>query len=113
LLCQAISACGQTGWTCPSIAITNPPSDGRNLDTKYKRSFTMAEILLAVQRLRPTTLGADRVHNAFLKSLSNEQLSELLLIFNQSYCTGIFLSAWKKGVILPILKPGKDPSQPT
>jgi hypothetical protein len=88
-----------------------PPKKVLTSDVQYNGDFTMTEICNAVQRLHLTSPGIDQIHNAFLKPLSDEHLSELLEIFNQSYCTGVVPSAWREGVILPILKPGKDPTQ--
>lgn len=63
--------------------------------------------------MRMTSPGGDNVHNAFLKALSDDQHGYLLSLFNQSYQLGILPSAWKEGIILPIPKPGRDPSLPT
>ena len=38
---------------------------------------------------------------------------ELINIFNQSYQTGHIPDTWKSGLVIPILKPGKDKVSPT
>ena len=78
----------------------------------YNRCFTRHELEYALHRLRMTSPGEDGIHNAFLKVLSVEQYDGLLALFNQSFQQGLLPVQWKRGIVLPILKPGKDPSFP-
>ena len=76
----------------------------------YNCPFSDEELAQALRRMRMTSPGADRIHNAFLMALSDEQLASVLSLFNQSFQLGILPDTWREGVILPIPKPGKDPS---
>jgi ribonuclease HI len=60
-----------------------------------------------------TAPGKDEVHNSFLKTLTDEHYDALLTLYNQSFQLGILPASWKEGIVLPILKPGKDPAIPT
>lgn len=76
----------------------------------YCDLFTTEEIAHSIARLRLTSPGWDRVHNAFLRALSEDHIASVLDLFNQSFQLGVVPASWKSGVVLPILKPGKDPS---
>jgi hypothetical protein len=75
--------------------------------------FTKDELNRAVRCVRMTSPGEDNIHNGFLKALECKYHESLLTLFNQSFQLGMLPSSWKEGVVLPILKPGKDPSHPS
>ena len=47
-----------------------------------------------------------------LKHLSEPALKSLLNIFNDIWTTGVFPPSWSEATIIPIPKPGKDPTDP-
>ena len=47
-----------------------------------------------------------------LKHLSEPALESLLNIFNKIWTTGEFPASWSEATVIPIPKPGKDPSDP-
>lgn len=47
-----------------------------------------------------------------LANMKDNSLTEILKLFNLIWEKGKIPSAWKQAVIVPILKPGKDPSDP-
>jgi hypothetical protein len=63
--------------------------------------------------MRLTSPGGDDIHDSFLKALGCEHHGSILTLFNQSFQLGILPTSWKEGIVLPILKPGKDPSLPS
>ena len=53
--------------------------------------------------------GDDGVETAFVKRLGEKARNRWREIFNKSWKEGKCPGMWKKAVIIPILKPGKDP----
>lgn len=47
-----------------------------------------------------------------IKQLSEESLRVMLEFDNKVWEMGVLLQSWKGALILPIRKPGKDPSKP-
>ena len=66
----------------------------------------------ALRRAHDTSAGPDEIHYQLLKHLPDASLL-LLNIFNKIRISGDFPSDWKKAIIIPIPKPGKDPTNPT
>ena len=113
LLCSTFQDAGRN-------VIRNVPGDLNQVivdswagDAPYNCLFSHFELTRALRSVKMSSPGADRIHNAFLKALSDDQHHSLLLLFNQSFQLGVVPSAWKEGIILPISKPGKDPSLPS
>ena len=57
--------------------------------------------------------GPDEIHYQLLKHLPDASLLLLLNMFNKIWISGDFPSDWRKAIIIPIPKPGKDPTNPT
>ena len=79
----------------------------------YNRPFSMEELQDALHRAHDTSAGPDEIHYQLLKHLPKSYLLLLLNIFNQIWISGDFSSDWRKAIIIPIPKPGKDPTNPT
>ena len=60
-----------------------------------------------------TLSGADQITYPLLTHLPQSALQFLLYIFNLSWSTHTFPSAWKQLSIIPILKPGKPSDLPS
>lgn len=56
--------------------------------------------------------GFDKILNLELKHLSDRFFDHLAVIFNQCLRLSHFPSQWKLAKVIPIRKPGKDPSSP-
>ena len=70
----------------------------------------MQELQDALCRAHSTSAGPDEIH---YQLLSKSSLSLLLNIFNKIWISGDFPSDWRKVIIIPIPKPGKDPNNPS
>ena len=76
--------------------------------------FTSSELSSAVSALPPRkAVGPDLVPYEFLRALPSASLDLLLEIYNQSWSSGSFPTAWKMSTLLPFPKPGKDLSSPS
>ena len=56
-------------------------------------------------------MGPDLIPNEFLKHMSDSSLQVLLDLINSCWISGSFPKTWAHSLIIPILKPGKDPTQ--
>jgi hypothetical protein len=65
----------------------------------------------SIQTLKNTSPGNDLIANIFLSRSPDYIKMELLNLYKTSLVCRTVPTAWKQGVICPILKPGKDPSQ--
>ena len=73
----------------------------------------MQELLDAVRRVHETPAGPDELHYHLIIRLPKSSLLLLLNTFNNIWISGDFPSDWRKTVIIPIPKPGKDPTNLT
>ena len=67
----------------------------------------------ALRRAHDTSTGPDEIHYQLLKDLPDASLLLLLNIFNIIWISGDFPPDWRKAIIIPIPKHGKDPTNPT
>ena len=76
--------------------------------------LTIAELNDAIKRLKPKrSPGKDGVCNEMIKKLGPSAREKLLQLYNLSWKTGVFPSAWKEAIIVPIPKKGKNPTLKT
>ena len=73
------------------------------------QQIEMVELIQVRRRLKNKSPGPDEVLNTFLKKLPDNLLTDLLHLFNISWCSGLVPDTWKLGEISPILKPERDP----
>ena len=78
----------------------------------YNKPLSMEELRDALRRAHDTSAGPDEIHYQLLKHLPDASLLLLLNILNQIWLSGDFPSDWKKTIVIPIPKPGKDPTNP-
>src|SRR6218665_371223 len=77
-----------------------------------REDFTEAEIFYALDRLRPTSEGADRLPSWFLKTVAPVCSSVLPHLINRSLGSAHVPEQWKLAVITPVPKVPK-PTAPT
>ena len=78
----------------------------------YNKPIQEYEVREAIKSLKLNSPGTDMVHNAFLKNLPDHHIQLLTKLFNDSFSQSTMPQAWKIALIYPILKPGKDPTDP-
>ena len=79
----------------------------------YNTPLSMEELRDALRRAHDTSAGPDEIHYQLLKHLPDASLLLLLNIFNKIWLSGDFPSDWRKAIVIPIPKPGKNPTNPT
>ena len=59
-----------------------------------------------------TSTGLDKIPNIILKNLPINLIKQYCTIINNSLNNEYFPNIWKTAIMIPILKPGKDPTDP-
>ncbi|GBL94552.1 putative RNA-directed DNA polymerase from transposon X-element [Araneus ventricosus] len=75
----------------------------------YNSPSEMFELEKALSKSRNTSPGPDRISYRMLRHLSTFSLSHILRLFNRVWTEGIFPMQWQEALVVPILKPGKEP----
>ncbi|GFN82086.1 Pol-like protein [Plakobranchus ocellatus] len=73
----------------------------------------MAELKNSIVQSNESAAGPDGVHYRFLRYLPESCLHTLLKLFNNIWTTGDIPPSWREASVVPIPKPGKDPSDPS
>lgn len=79
----------------------------------YNAPFTFQELTSAINSNRVTAPGPDEISNLMLKNLPENAQKYLLNVYNKLWINEAVYQPWKKAIIIPIAKPGKDHSNPT
>ena len=74
--------------------------------------FTFDELDNAIIAAKCTSPGGDGIHMNLIKHLPVKTKKFLLVIFNIIWSSSQCPAQWKEAVLAPILKPGKDPTDP-
>lgn len=96
--------------TPPDIDTTISAALADSSPQGYNSIIKMSELDDALSKPRKTSAGSDQIPYFLLRSLNNHNRKELLDIYNQCFCLGEMPQCWKVGTVIPISKPGKDPS---
>ena len=86
--------------------------DNDSIESILNDDFSMSELNHAIASSKCTTPGKDGISNTFIKQLPSKARSYLLIIFNMIWHFSVCPTSWKEAVLIPVLKPGKDPSDP-
>ena len=70
------------------------------------------ELENALKECNGSSPGPDLIHYEMLKQMDGKQKEVLLDLYNNIYLSGTFPDNWKKALLIPIPKPGKDPKNP-
>ena len=75
-------------------------------------TITVADTKKAIKDSKASkALGPDKIATVHLKHLGKAGIKYLTSIFNLSLTTCSIPDRWKKSIIVPLLKPGKDPKE--
>ncbi|GFS74412.1 RNase H domain-containing protein [Trichonephila clavipes] len=78
----------------------------------YKCDFDMFELKRALSSAHNTSPGPDGISYVLLRHLSEDSLVSLLYLFNRIWREQVYPTQWQEAIVIPILKPGKDPKNP-
>ena len=79
---------------------------------EYNLPFSLSELQKAIHKAHDSAAGPDSIHYQMLKHLPTTALDTLLHSFNDLWSSGTFPQSWSDATIIPIAKPGKDPTVP-
>ena len=80
---------------------------------EYNSDLTLNELQYALSKTNNSSAGPDGIPYAMIKHLSDESLIVLLTLYNRIWRDNVFPSSWRRAIVIPIIKPGKDPSNPS
>ncbi|GFW64528.1 probable RNA-directed DNA polymerase from transposon X-element [Trichonephila clavipes] len=72
----------------------------------------MFELKRALPSAHNTSPGPDGISYVLLRHLSADSLVSLLYLFNRIWREQVYPTQWQEAIVIPILKPGKDPKNP-
>jgi ribonuclease HI len=84
------------------------PSQDTVMISELSAPFSHEELLLAIEATKDSSPGEDLIPYAFIRNFPKCLITFLLNLFNLILSTGIIPLEWKKQIIIPIPKPGKD-----
>jgi len=79
---------------------------------EYNNDLTLHELKYALSKTNDTCSGPDNISYKMIKNLSDDSLIVILTLYNRIWKENVFPSSWRKAIVIPIIKPGKDPSNP-
>ncbi|KPJ09191.1 RNA-directed DNA polymerase from mobile element jockey [Papilio machaon] len=71
--------------------------------------FSFSELQIALNGLKDSTPGEDGVPYSFLTNLNDKAKIHFLNIINKFFETGTVPHSWKSQIVIPVIKPGKNP----
>ena len=80
-----------------------------NKDAWYNKVLTMEELEAALYTCTDYSPGSDDLTYSMFMELTTEQKSLILNFFNFLWTNNIFPDSWRTAIVIPILKPGKNP----
>ncbi|XP_045130249.1 uncharacterized protein LOC123515571 [Portunus trituberculatus] len=96
-----------------STPLADPEKQKSSLPS-LAQPFKPHELSSALATLKPGKApGLDKVPYDFIRHLTPPLRACLLQLYNSSWQSGQFPSTWKPAILIPIHKPGKDPTLPS
>ena len=81
-------------------------------DIYYNKSFTEEELEFALSNCNTSAPGKDNINFEMIKHLAPIAKVYLLRFYNNLWVKHLFPKTWRHAIVIPIAKPGKDPSNP-
>lgn len=78
----------------------------------FDSAFSFYELELALDGLSDSSPGIDGIPYSFLKNASSNSKQFYLDLVNKFFNLGFVPQFWKNQIVIPIVKPGKNPSDP-
>ena len=90
-----------------------PYDSSINNDDCINDDFNMSEMRNVLKEMKNSSPGKDDIYLIMIKNMPNKALVYLLNLYNDIWKTSSFPHQWYEVIQIPILKPGKDPTQVT
>lgn len=85
----------------------------RQMDEVLNARFCFRELEKALNSVSGKSCGPDNISYTMLKNLPDSEKQKLLVLYNKAFMEGHFPDEWKSAIVIPILKPGKQPLDPS
>lgn len=72
--------------------------------------ISMNELTAAIDSSKNSSPGPDKIPNILIKNLPRRGMETLLKIYNKIWENDVFPKIWKKAIVVPVPKPGRDQS---
>lgn len=79
----------------------------------YNKPFLMKELDIVLEEARNSAPGDDSIPYEMIRQLPKSYKELLLRLFNKIWLDGTYPDQWKRAIIVPLLKEGKDPKLPS
>jgi ribonuclease HI len=91
----------------------NPPLqyDSNDNGNPINHEFTPTEMQTAMNRPRASSAGPDNIPDLLIKNLTPKAQGVVLKIFNNIWQQQKFPDIWRKAIIIPVFKPGKQKTE--
>lgn len=119
LLNESYSAVSHSSAYSDDFRRRKQQCESRSLSFRTRRSysynapFSYEELVSALQSARESAPGLDNVPYSLIKRAHPSFLRALLYLYNWVYRDACFPASWGLSVIVPFLKPGKEPTSPS
>lgn len=105
---------GDHNYSAPFLAHkraseARPPNFRSSAAFSYNDAITMMEVSTCLRMTVDSSPGVDGITYGMLKNVDSSLLSLIHKLFNLIYTHHVFPSRWRLAVVVPIVKPGKDP----
>ena len=81
-------------------------------DIYYNHEFSEQEFEYALSNCNSSAPGKDNINFEMIKNLAPLAKIYLLQFYNHLWVNHLFPKVWRHAIVIPIAKPGKDPSNP-
>lgn len=82
-------------------------------EDKINSLFTLRELQAALASCKNSSPGPDGIPSILIKNLPMSGLRWLLALYNYMWEKELFPNSWRLATVIPIPKPGKDPTVPS
>ncbi|GBN59803.1 putative RNA-directed DNA polymerase from transposon X-element [Araneus ventricosus] len=79
----------------------------------YNCDLTFLEFQSCLSNAHDSSPGPDNISYAMIKHLTIESQKSLLHLYNRIWKEHYFPTIWQQAIVIPLLKPGKDPTNPS
>lgn len=87
--------------------------NSRNANQPYNDPISMFELKHALSLTSDSSPGKDNITYSMIKNCHEKLQMEILKIYNKIFSEQVFPAEWRTAIIIPILKPGKNPQETT
>ena len=84
-----------------------------SLNSAYNQLFSLLDLDSALAKTKDSKPGDDGVNYQVIKSMPNHAKEYLINIYNKFFRDSFFPPSWRKAIIVPVPKLGKNPNSPT